>query len=89
MIPLNIYDTHQRSLLFYITAFGIKQPVGRLLKSVKHWSLRTLRDKLIKIGAKVVNHSQHIIFQMAEVAVTERLFTLILSRIRSWRLAPA
>jgi hypothetical protein len=52
---------------------------------VKKWSLRTLREKLIKIGAKVVRHSRHIIFQMAEVAVSRALFREILDRIRQLR----
>ena len=45
-----------------------------LPKTVKDWSLRTLKEKLIKIGAKVVNHSRYVIFQMAEVAVSKALF---------------
>jgi len=49
---------------------------------VKHWSLTTLREKLIKIGAKVATHSRYAIFQMAEVAVPKRLFMAILKRIR-------
>jgi len=49
---------------------------------VKHWSLRTLRDKLIKIGAKVVKHSRYVIFQTADVAVPQALFREILGRIR-------
>ena len=57
-----------------------------LPQSVKHWSLRTLREKLIKIGAKVVTHSRYIIFQMAEVAVPKQLFRAILERIRRLRL---
>ncbi len=60
-----------------------------LPKEIKHWSLTTLREKLVKIGAKVVSSGRYVTFQMAEVAITERLFNLILSRIRSWRLAPA
>jgi len=56
-----------------------------LPKSVKQWSLRTLRDKLIKIGAKVVSHSRYVIFQMAEVAVLQTLFQEILGRIRQLR----
>ena len=56
-----------------------------LPKSVKQWSLRTLRDKLIKIGAKVVSHSRYVIFQMAEVAVPRILFWEILNRIRQLR----
>jgi len=53
-----------------------------LPRSVQHWSLTTLREKLIKIGAKVVTHSRYIIFQMAEVAAGKRLFRAILERIR-------
>ena len=49
---------------------------------VNHWSLTTMRDKLIKIGAKVVSSSRYITFQMAEVAVPKQLFAAILRRIR-------
>jgi len=49
---------------------------------VKHSSLTTLREKLIKIGAKVVAHSRYVVFQMAEVAVPRALFRAILERIR-------
>ena len=38
--------------------------------SVKHWSLTTLREKLIKIGAKVVRHSRYVVFQLAKVPPT-------------------
>jgi hypothetical protein len=31
--------------------------------------LTSLKDKLIKIGAKVVSHGRHVAFQMAEVAI--------------------
>ncbi len=49
---------------------------------MKHWSLTTLREKLIKIGAKVVTHARYTTFQMAEVAVSRQLFRGILERIR-------
>ncbi len=45
---------------------------------VEHWSLTTLRDKLIKIGAKVVRHARYVTFQLAEIAVPRRLFAEIL-----------
>ena len=51
-------------------------------KTVKDWSLRTLKEKLVNIGAKVVRHSRYVIFQMAEVAVPRALFCEILYRIR-------
>ena len=50
--------------------------------SVKHWSLTTLRDKLIKIGCKVVHHARQVVFQLAEVAIPRSLFAAILRRIR-------
>ena len=42
-----------------------------LPKEVEHWSLTTLREKLVKIGAKVVSHGRYVTFQLAEVAVPE------------------
>jgi hypothetical protein len=53
------------------------------------WTLTTLREKLIKIGAKVVSHSKYVIFQLAEVAVPRQLFAAILERIARLRRACA
>ena len=36
---------------------------------IKDWSLTTLKEKLIKIGAKVVSHAGYAAFQMAEGAI--------------------
>ncbi len=52
-----------------------------LAKEVEHWSLTTLREKLVKIGAKVVRHGRYVTFQLAEVAVPKELFRKILSLI--------
>jgi hypothetical protein len=38
------------------------------------WSLTSLREKLIKIGAEVVSHGRYFTFQMAEVAVSRQMF---------------
>ena len=66
--------------------FGLGNFLRRLAlpASVKHWSLTTLREKLIKIGAKVATHSRYVIFQMAEVAVPRKVFAAILARLRRW-----
>ena len=45
------------------------------------WSLTTIREKLVKIGAKVVTHARYSVFQMAEVAVPRDLFRRILEKI--------
>jgi hypothetical protein len=52
-----------------------------LPKEVEHWSLTTLREYLVKIGAKVVSHGQYVTFQLAEVAVPRSLFQKILNLI--------
>ena len=49
------------------------------------WTLTTLREKLIKIGAKVVSHAKYVVFQLAEVAVPGKLFARILERIAHLR----
>ena len=59
-----------------------------LLKAVAHWSLTTLREELVKIGAKVVSHGRYFTFQLAEVAVPRDLFANILRRIDRLRPKP-
>jgi hypothetical protein len=56
---------------------------------VKHWSLTTLREKFIKIGAKVVSGARYVVFQMAEVAIPGGPFLAILEQIRRLRLSEA
>jgi len=56
-----------------------------LPKEVEHGSLTTIREKLVKIGAKVVSHGRYVTFQMAEVAVSRDLFRRILRRIDELR----
>ena len=48
---------------------------------LERWSLTTIREKLIKIGGKVVAHARYTTFQMAEVAVPRVLFNRVLQMI--------
>jgi hypothetical protein len=52
---------------------------------IKDWSLTSLKDKLIKIGAKVVSHGRYVLFQMAEVAIARQMFQEILRLIAELR----
>jgi hypothetical protein len=52
-----------------------------LPQEIEHWSLTTLREKLVKIGARIVRHGRYVVFQLAEVAVPRALFAEILRRI--------
>jgi len=55
---------------------------------IKDWSLTSLKEKLIKIGAKVVSHGRYIAFQMAEVAIPRQMFQEILRLIAELRPQP-
>ena len=58
-------------------------------KTAEPWSLTSLREKLIKIGARVVSHGRYVIFQMAEVAVPRRMFADMLALSARLRAPPA
>jgi hypothetical protein len=55
---------------------------------VAQWSLTTLREKLVKTGARIVRHGRYLVFQLAEVAVPCALFAGILRRIDRLRGPP-
>jgi Transposase DDE domain group 1 len=55
---------------------------------VERWSLTTLREKVVKIGAKVIAHARYTVFQMAEVAVPRDVFRRILAMIDGLRPRP-
>ena len=59
-----------------------------LPKEVVHWSLTTLREEPVKIGAKVVRHGRSVTFQLAVLAVPRCFFQKILSLIDDLRRRP-
>jgi hypothetical protein len=81
---------NQVRLQLFALAYNLGNFLRRLAlpSSMKHWTMTTLREKLIKIGAKVVAHSRYVFFQMAEVAVPRKLFAAILDRIQRLRAVP-
>lgn len=52
---------------------------------MESWSLTTTREKVVKIGAKVIAHARYAVFRMAEVAVPRNLFRRILDMIDDLR----
>jgi hypothetical protein len=58
-------------------------------EAIKDWTLTSLREKLIKTGAKVVSHGRYVMFQMAEVAIPRDIFAELLQRIADLRSPPA
>jgi hypothetical protein len=59
-----------------------------LPEEVKQWSMTTLRERLVKIGAKIIRHGRSITFQMADVMMPRDLFQKILGAIVALRPLP-
>ena len=70
-------------------AYNLANFLRRLVlpKEMARWSLTSLRERSVKIGARLTRHARRLVLQMAEAAMTRDLFAQILSRIRS--LSPA
>ncbi len=77
------FVANQVRLALFVLAYNLGNFLRRLALpgSVRHWLLRSIQVKLIKIGAKVVHHARQVIFQTAEVAVPRELLAQILQRI--------
>jgi hypothetical protein len=84
------FKDNQARLQLFALAYNLGNFLRRIAlpKPVRHWSLMTLREKLIKIGAKVTRHAKYVTFQLAEVAVTRNLFATILDRIARLAIPP-
>ena len=79
---------NQGRLLLFVLAYNLGNFLRRLAlpQGCQHWSLRSLQVKLIKMGGRIIAHTRYIIFQLAEVAISGKMFALILDR--SQRLRP-
>ena len=85
------FRDNQVRLQLFALAYNLANFLRQLAlpRPVRTWTLTTLREKLIKIGAKVVRHAKAVTFQLAEVAVPRALFAAILGRIGRLRAAPS
>jgi len=81
------FVSNQVRLWLFVLAYNLGNFLRRLAlpRKIKHWSLRSLLTRFIKIGAKVVRHSRYVTFQMAEVTINKKIFTEILFRIDQLR----
>ena len=81
------FAANQVRFQLFLLAYNLSNFLRRIALPyrVREWSLTTLKEKLVKIGAKVVWHARYVTFQMAEVAVPHVLMKEILNRIRAFR----
>jgi len=72
---LSLRAPRESSALF-VLAYNLGNFMRRLTlpESVKHWSLRSVQTKLIKMGGRLVRHARRLVFQLAEVAVSREVF---------------
>ena len=57
-------------------------------EAIERWSLTSLRERLIKTGARLVRHGRYAIFQIAEAALPRQEFASILALINGLRGPP-
>ena len=83
------FVANQVRLWLFVLAYNLGNFMRRLTlpESVKHWSLRSVQTKLIKMGGRLMRHAGRLVFQLAEVAVSREIFRQVLERIA--RLHPA
>jgi len=83
-------QTNAVGLQLHALAYSLANSFRTLVlpDEVARWSLTTLREKVVKIGARVISHARYTGFQMVEVAVPCHLFRRILAMIHDLRPRP-
>jgi hypothetical protein len=85
------FEDNEARLRLFALAYNLANFLRQLVlpKPIKGWTLTSLREKLVKIGAKVVSHTKYLVFRLAKVAVHRPLFAAIVERIGRLRLVCA
>src|ERR1700720_2267453 len=80
LLPCRTFAANAVRLQLHALAYNLGNFLRTLAtpEAIKDWSLTSLKEKLIKIGAKVVTSGRYVAFQMAEVAIPKNLFADIL-----------
>lgn len=77
-------------LVLFVLAYNLGNFLRRLALpgEMAAWSLTSLKDRVIKVGARLVKHARRLVFQMAEVSLTRGMLARILDRISKLEPAP-
>ena len=84
------FVANQVRLWLFILAYNLGNLVRRptLPDAIRHWSLRSVQTRLIKIGGRLVHHTRRLVFQLAEVIATRDVFQELLERVGRFGPAP-
>ena len=80
---------NEARLKLFIMAYNLGNFLRTLAlpEGIKHWSLRSVQLKLIKIGARLIKHARYYWLLLAETSITEKIFSGLMNNIK--RLCPA
>ena len=80
---------NEARLKLFIMAYNLGNFLRTLAlpEGIKHWSLRSIQLKLIKIGGRLIKHARYYCLLLAETVVNHKIFSCLLNNIR--RLCPA
>ena len=69
-LPCDRFQDNAVTLALFVLACNLGNLLRRLVlpRETARWSLTTLRQKLVKIGARLTRHARQLVLQMAEVA---------------------
>ena len=84
------FVANQVRLWLFVLAYNLGNFMRRLVlpEDMNHWTLTSLKTRLIKTGGQLVRHARRLVFQLAEVMVSRDMFDEMLQRIGSLRLVP-
>ena len=83
------FKENEARLKLFLLAYNLGNFLRTLVlpKKIKHWSLKTIQLKLIKTGGRLIKHARYYCLLLAEVSITEKIFSKLMKNIRD--LCPA
>ncbi len=83
------FKENEARLKLFLLAYNLGNFLRTLVlpKKIKHWSLKTIQLKLIKTGGRLIKHARYYCLLLAEVSITEKIFSGLMNNIR--KLNPA
>ena len=74
---------NEAKLKLFIMAYNLGNIFRTLAlpERIRHWSLRTIQLKLIKIGGRLIRHARYYYLLLAEVTINSRIWCSIMNKI--------
>ncbi|MFH1227141.1 MAG: IS1380 family transposase [Planctomycetota bacterium] len=75
---------NEARLKLFIMAYNLGNFLRTLVlpEGIKHWSLRSIQLKLIKIGGRLIKHARYYCLLLAETVINGKIFSSLLANIK-------